>query len=263
MTLNVEYPSWLLESCQQHEDGMLMTTLVVGASGATGRLLVHQLLQRGEPVKIIVRAGSELPPGVDANDRVSIVRESILEINDADLQGYVKECTAIASCLGHNMSFKGIFGEPRRLVTDAIRRLCGAIVANRPDRPIKFVLMNTSGNRNGDLSEPVSLAEKGVSWLLRALLPPFVDNEEAAEFLRTEIGQNDRNVEWVVVRPDSLIDEDQVSGYEEHLSPQRSAIFNAGTTSRINVAHFMAELTTNEDLWRKWKGKMPVIYNNS
>ena len=31
-----------------------MTTLVVGASGATGRLLVEQLLNRGEVVKIIV-----------------------------------------------------------------------------------------------------------------------------------------------------------------------------------------------------------------
>lgn len=32
-----------------------MTTLVVGASGATSRLLVEQLLIRGESVKIIVR----------------------------------------------------------------------------------------------------------------------------------------------------------------------------------------------------------------
>jgi uncharacterized protein YbjT (DUF2867 family) len=38
-----------------------MTTLVVGASGATGRLLVEQLLKRGESVKIIVRTGSQLP----------------------------------------------------------------------------------------------------------------------------------------------------------------------------------------------------------
>ena len=33
-----------------------MTTLVVGASGATGRLLVEQLLAQGEKVKIIVRS---------------------------------------------------------------------------------------------------------------------------------------------------------------------------------------------------------------
>jgi hypothetical protein len=43
-------------------------------------------------------------------------------------------------------------------------------------------------------------------------------------------------------------------------SPIKSAIFNPGKTSRINVAHFMSELIINEELWEKWKAKMPVIY---
>lgn len=33
-----------------------MTTLMVGASGATGRLLVEQLLKRGQLVKVVVRS---------------------------------------------------------------------------------------------------------------------------------------------------------------------------------------------------------------
>ncbi len=33
-----------------------MTTLVVGASGATGRLLIEQLLNRSQNVKVIVRS---------------------------------------------------------------------------------------------------------------------------------------------------------------------------------------------------------------
>jgi len=37
-----------------------MTTLVVGASSATGRLLVEQLLHRGHDVKIIVRTVNSL-----------------------------------------------------------------------------------------------------------------------------------------------------------------------------------------------------------
>jgi len=44
-------------------------------------------------------------------------------------------------------------------------------------------------------------------------------------------------------------------------APIRSAIFNPGTTSRINVAHFMADLMTNSATWNLWKGMMPVIYN--
>jgi hypothetical protein len=123
--------------------------------------------------------------------------------------------------------------------------------------------MNTAGNSNRDRHEPVSFAQKCVIGLLRLLLPPHVDNERAADYLRTQIGQNDRVIEWVAVRPDNLSNETQVSEYEVHASPIRSAIFDAGVTSRINVAHFMAELITNDDLWARWQGQMPVIYNKA
>ena len=63
------------------------------------------------------------------------------------------------------------------------------------------------------------------------------------------------------VRPDNLINADEVTEYEVHPSPIRSAIFKAGKTSRINVAHFMAELITDENTWAKWWGQMPVVYN--
>jgi NAD(P)H-binding len=177
----------------------------------------------------------------------------------------------VASCLGHNLSFKGIFGHPRRLVTEATRRLCHAIEANKSDKHTKFVLMNTAGNSNRDLHEPISFSQQCVMGLIRLLLPPHVDNEQAADYLRTKIGQNDRaipqrgrcEIEWVAVRPDNLIDEDQVTEYEVYTSPIRSAIFDAGVTSRINVAHFMADLITDDETWNKWKGQMPVIYNKA
>jgi len=123
--------------------------------------------------------------------------------------------------------------------------------------------MNTTGNRNRNLKEPISIAQKCVIGLLRLLLPPHVDNEKAADYLRTEIGQNNKSIEWVTVRPDGLIDEVEVTDYEIHPSPTRSAIFNAGKVSRINVGHFMASLITDDNLWTKWKGQMPVIYSKS
>jgi len=238
-------------------------TLIVGASGATGRLLVEQLLIRGESVKIIVRTETNLSEALNSHDNLSIIRAGILDLSDAELAQHVKGCNAVASCLGHNLSFKGMFGHPRRLVTDATRRLCGAIKVTKPEVPVKFILMNTTGNSNRDLSERISLGQRCVIWLLRLLLPPHVDNEMAADFLRTEIGQNDRIIEWSAVRPDGLIDESETTDYEVHHSPTRSAIFDAGTTSRINVGHFMAELITDSDAWSKWKGQMPVIYNKT
>jgi len=240
-----------------------MTTLVVGASGATGRLLVEQLLNRGESVRVIVRTESNLPEALNHHENLSIIRASVLDLSDAELAQHVKGCDAVASCLGHNISLKGMFGHPRLLVTDATRRLCGAIKVNRPQRPVKFILMNTTANRNRDLSEPISFVQTCVMWLLGLVLPPQRDNEKAADFLRTEIGQNDAVIEWSAVRPDGLIDESDVTEYEVHPSPIRSALFDAGTTSRINVGHFMAELITDSDTWSKWKGQMPVIYNKT
>ena len=133
--------------------------------------------------------------------------------------------------------------------------------ANQPGDPVKFVLMNTTGNSNRDLDEQIPTGQRCVIGLIRLLLPPHADNEEAADYLRTQIGQNDGTIEWAVVRPDSLIDEAKVTEFTVHPSPTRSAIFDAGVTSRINVACFMADLIGDDEVWKEWKGKMPVIYN--
>lgn len=240
-----------------------MTILVVGASGRTGRLLVEQLLNRGQNVKAIVRSPDKLPEALKNHDHLSVIRASVLDLSDTEMARHVSGCDAVASCLGHNVSLKGVFGPPRRLVTDTTRRLCNAIKASKSAEPTKFVLMNTAGNSNRDLHEPLSFGERRVIGLLRLLLPPHVDNENAADYLRTNVGPNNAAIEWAAVRPDTLINEDKVTEHEVHPSPTRSAIFNAGRTSRINVAHFMADLITDDDTWNRWKGQMPVIYNKA
>ena len=88
-----------------------------------------------------------------------------------------------------------------------------------------------------------------------------MDNEKAADYLRTEIRQNNGSIEWVAVRPDSLVNDESITPYDVYPSPIRSAIFNPGKTSRINVAHFMADLISDDGIWDRWKGGMPVIYN--
>ena len=238
-----------------------MTILVVGASGATGRLLVAQLLESGNAVKAVVRAQSRVLDALSDRAALTLVRASIGDLGDNDIAQLVDGCSAIVSCLGHTLSFRGMYGQPRRLVTDATRTLSQAAKQHNSDTPVKFILMNTTGNSNRDIPERISFGQTCVIGLLRLLLPPHVDNEKAADVLRTEIGQNDSRVEWVVVRPDGLTDEVDVTEYSVHPSPIRSAIFDAGSTSRINVANFMARLITDQSIWDKWKGQMPVIYN--
>ena len=122
--------------------------------------------------------------------------------------------------------------------------------------------MNTTGNSNRDIPENPPYSQRFAISLLRLLLPPHVDNEKAADYLRVQVGQNNYNIEWAAVRPDGLINGDKVSQYDIYVSPVRNAIFDAGTTSRINVADFMSDLAVKSELWNEWKGKMPVIYNH-
>lgn len=177
------------------------------------------------------------------------------------MTGYLRDCDAAVSCLGHNLTLKGIFGPPRKLVAETCEKICRAAGTGESGRVFRFVLMNTAGNRNRDNREKISVPEKLVLALIRLLIPPQSDNEGAAEYLRKTVGPASGNLEWVAVRPDSLVNQDSVTPYSLHPSPLRSAIFDPGRTSRINVAHFMASLLVEDDLWQTWKGTMPVIYN--
>ncbi|SFF89963.1 NAD(P)-dependent oxidoreductase [Sunxiuqinia elliptica] len=238
-----------------------MTTLVVGATGATGKQLVEQLLRMGQTVKLIVRPTAKIPETWKNNDRISIIEASISQIRVDEMIAYLSDCQSVASCLGHNLNLKGIYGKPGKLVTDAVKLLCTAIQKSSPDKPIKFVLMSTTGYRNRGLRESISIGEKLVMGVIRLLVPPQLDNEKAADFLRMNIGQQNKAIDWVVVRPDTLINEECVTEYELYGSPIRSALFNPGKTSRINVGNFMARLIVESSLWDNWKGQMPVIYN--
>lgn len=238
-----------------------MTVLVLGASGATGRELVAELLTRGESVRAVVRPGSEFPETLRQRTGLTLVRTEFLALPPAGITDLLAGCEAVASCLGHKLTLRGIYGQPRRLVTDSVRRIVETAVRDAAAPPIRFVLMNTTGNSNRDIPERVSFAERCVLALLRVALPPHVDNERAADFLRQEVGQHNPCLQWVVVRPDTLTNDARVSPYRIHPSPVRSAIFNAGKTSRVNVADFMAELLIDTRAWEQWRGQMPVIYN--
>ena len=167
-----------------------MTTLVIGASGATGKLLVELLLKSGQRVKIIIRSKSNIPDSWNSNEKLTIIKRNLTEISLKEMSEYIADCQAVTSCLGHNLTLKGIFGKPRKLVSDTVSILCEAILKNTSEKPIKFILMNTAGNRNRDIDEPISSGQRIVIGLLRLLLPPHPDNEKAADYLRIKAGQN-------------------------------------------------------------------------
>lgn len=239
-----------------------MITMVLGATGATGRLVVQQLINQNRRVKLIVRSSNEFIKYIANDERVEVIYADISTLSDEQLFGHVKGCEAVISCLGHNLTFKGIYGQPRRLVTNVTRRVCEAIKHGKPINPVKYVLMSTTGYQNEAAEETTSLAHQVVISLLRWVLPPHVDNEQAAQFLQNEIGRASECIEWVAVRPDSLVNTIELSQYDIHPSPTSDPIFKARQTSRINVAHFMAQLITMPETWHQWQSKCPVVYNS-
>ena len=237
-----------------------MKVLVLGASGATGKLVVMQLIKRQINIRVVVREGAILSAEILDNPLVEIERGNITEFNDSEMISLLQDCNAVVSCLGHNITIRGMFGKPRNLVFDTIRNI-SEIVMEKADKKVKLILMSTTGYTNTITGEKNSLGERIILSILKLLLPPHRDNVKAANYLHEEIGEDNEKIEWIAVRPDTLVNEDNKSTYEVYESPVRSPVFNAGTTSRINVSHFMADLLINERLWREWQFKMPVVYN--
>ena len=236
-----------------------MMVLVVGATGMTGRALVEQLLSKGHTVRAIVRSPGKLPARVRDHPNATVIEASVLDLTDAEMAERVKECDAVVSCLGHVMDFKGIFGEPKKLCTDATRRLSDAIEKNGSPTPTRFILMNTVAVQNPDLDEKRTWFERGLLTLLRHTLPPHRDNETAAAHLHRNVGRENEHIEWCSVRPDSLIDAER-SPYDIDESPT-TGILTGRPTARSNVAHLMTELIDNTELWTMWKFRMPVVMN--
>lgn len=233
--------------------------LVVGALGKTGRNVVKQLLEEGHSVHRIVRTTNNLSKDILKHQKINITKASILDINEEEMVNLVGDSDAIVSCLGHNLSFKEIFEEPKRLCTDATKYLCEAIRSSKANSPIKFILTSSVGVKNKKIGEQRSIFDNIILTLLRWFLPLHKDNEIALDYLISSFGNSNKQIEWCAVRPDSLID-DKISKFEIIESPI-TTIFKGRPTSRKNVTNFMTQLIGDNTIWSMWKFKTPVIMN--
>jgi putative NADH-flavin reductase len=251
------------------------TTLVIGATGATGRWVVKLLLDQGQNVKVVVRSKQKVlsilqemnQNGNDEDksytDRLSITEASILDLSDAEIQEQVKDCDAVVSCLGHTLDLKGIWGQPRKLVTEVTQRLTAAIVAQkRHTKKTKYLLMGSEGvaNPNGQ-DDKRTFLDRAILVLLRLLVPPHPDNEAAAAHVHS-LGTDNGTVEWVVIRPTDLIDGPPTGKFELFDKPTGS-LFGAGVVTRSNVAQCMVEFILDPEKWAQHKFTMPVIHDIS
>mmetsp|Transcript_23240 Transcript_23240/g.65849 ORF Transcript_23240/g.65849 Transcript_23240/m.65849 type:complete len:267 (-) Transcript_23240:157-957(-) len=238
-------------------DDSNITAMVVGATGATGHHVVQMLLDKGHSVRVIVRSKSKMMgmlKGDEASykDNLVVVEAPLLELTDEQLKEHAKDCQVIISCLGHNLSVQGLWGHPRRLVADSVKRLTDAM-----PKDCKFILMNSDGvaHPDGKTDPDRPLTERTVLFMLRYMVPPHADNEAAALYLY----EQREKIPWCIVRPTDLVDGD-VKEYELYDSPPGS-LFGSGSVTKASVAAFMTELATDAETWDKYKHKMPVLHN--
>lgn len=235
-----------------------MTILVLGATGMTGRCVVTQLLSNGHKVRIIVRSTDNISTDILNSSEIEIIRAAVLDLSDQQIATQVAGCTSIVSCLGHNMDFRGLFGHPRQLCTQTVRRMC-AVLQRNAVQPVKFIMISSVGVTSPEDNNQRSWFDRALLLLLRHTLPPHRDNETAAQFLSDNISASNSKIQWCCVRPDSLINA-EISPVEVTHNPL-TAITSGRPTTRGNVAKFMVELIENREKWDKWQFKMPVIMN--
>ncbi len=236
--------------------------LLLGATGRTGSRVLAQLLERGVPVRAIVRSAARLPAGAGTDPLLTVVEAELTSLSAEALREHVAGHDAVICCLGHTISLRGIFGPPRDLVEAAVRKVAAAVASLRPAAPVRLILMSSvSVHRPVRADARRGAVERAFMGVMRGLVPPARDNQRAADVLAAEVGGDAPFLEWVVVRPDSLVDGD-VSAYrlDEGLV---ASLFQPDTTRMANVAHFMVELATDEAAWRSWRGKMPVVFDDA
>ena len=185
------------------------------------------------------------------------------------------------SCLGHNMTFKGMYREGYFL-----RDVVQGLTENMPkEGSCRFILMGSDGVANPDgVTDPKrSWSERIIMSLLRYLVPPLVDNEMSALYLHQQKEQ-ETPFDWCIVRPGDLIDEkkeegkdeagdddddkgnikddDNEKGYDIFDHPWGSLFGGDTSITRSDVADFMLNLATIEkEIWNeKYNHKMPVVY---
>ena len=248
------------------------TVLVVGATGATGKHVVAQLLKQPDHtrVKVLVRSAARMQQLLQGELKVQYDAERLEIVETPDLlaanvleAAVTDQVDVVVSCLGHNLTFSGIWGHPRTLVTDVVTRLYQALAQqqqqqnnNTPSNTKKFILMGSDGVSWAGHDDPRTFLERSVLFLLRYLIPPHADNESAAAYLLTQ-----QSVEWVIVRPTDLVDETSTASYQLFGKPQGS-LFGSGTATRSHVADAMVTLMENETLWQQWKYQMPVLMDD-
>jgi nucleoside-diphosphate-sugar epimerase len=198
-----------------------MNTVIFGANGATGRLLIDQALEQGHEVTAAVRN----PEALDrSHPRLSIARVDVLDAGQVDAVIASADADAVVSSLGVP------FG---RHPIDLYSRGTGNIVEAMTAHGVRRLLVTSSS-----AADPaVRFKNSGGGVLLEALKPLVIfvmGRTTYTDMRRMETLVAASGLDFTIVRPSGLFDADTVSDYRVEESHVRGAF-----TARIDLANFM------------------------
>jgi uncharacterized protein YbjT (DUF2867 family) len=225
-----------------------MHVTVFGASGPTGRLLTHQLLDAGHTVSALVRHPEAARL---SGDGLTVVAGDAT--NSDDVEDALAGATAAVSVLGTPYS-----RHPITLYSESAR----AIIAAMDTRGVRRLVVTSSVATTG-------WQDPSWGWLARNLVRRILDNLGGtlyADMARMEAMVADSGLEWTIMRPLGLatmgpptayaIAEDHVSGRQTARRDLAAAIVDQlGRTDYIGKA--VAVVTTNKavsipvTIWRE------------
>jgi putative NADH-flavin reductase len=204
--------------------------LVLGATGATGRLIVTGALERGHEVTALVRSREKASSLDGATLLVGDARD------EATLRRAVKGVDAVISSLGTSVSpFREV-----TLLSQATRALVAAMNVEHISR-----LICITGVGAGD-----SVGHGG--FVFNNLFFPLLLRKVYQDKDRQEAIVKESGLDWVLVRP-VILNDKPARGSVRALTDLSS--FNGGTVSRADVANFVLDQVRDET----WSRRAPLI----
>jgi uncharacterized protein YbjT (DUF2867 family) len=204
--------------------------LVLGATGATGRLIVNQAVARGYDVTVLVRSA----------DKASDIRGAKLIVGDARDEAALREALkgrdAVVSALGTPVSpFREV-----TLLSTATRALVSAMKAEQVSR-----LVCITGMGAGD-----SAGHGG--FIADNVIFPLLLKKVYADKNRQEAIVSDSGLDWVLVRP-SILNNKPGRGSVRALTDLSG--FHGGSIAREDVATFVLDQVCADT----WLHRSPLI----
>ena len=205
-----------------------MKVLIIGATGATGKILMREALAQGHEVTALARNPSAVAP---EDHRLRVVEGNALD--ESSVEAAVAGQDAVLLALGTRST------RPTTLFSESTHNVIGAMDKHGVRR-----LVCITGIGVGD--------SKGhVGFLYDRIIRPFVVRNVYEDKERQEEAIEQSDLEWVIVRPAQLTDEPARGEYRVFLGGS----YTATKISRADVAAFMLAQVTEDT----YVHKMPVI----